>query len=627
MKLLFHRLIALVLCALTFVVPVHALSVEQALDLLDEYYIDDLPQAALEAQTLDDLIAALGDPYTVYVTKEEYDSFLSGMNDIRLVGIGVSIELHESGILIVSVVDNSPALDAGLLPGDVIVAADGVPLTTLEQAQTLLSGETGTSVTVQVLRADGTTISVELVRREIVVPTTVQYFLSDDENALVISCTSFGNETPDHFVSALKEHDSTVNAFIVDLTANPGGTSQSGAATAGCFIGGAIMLYLRDGQDRYNYTYTIPSLKAKTQSPAIVLTSPYTASSSELFLGAIRDHEAGIAIGQRTRGKGVAQIALDKSTHPELFDGDALKVTVYRFFSPNGATNDKIGIIPTLLVSLENAYHAALLLCDDYPETPAGHLRLTLNDYNYFIDLNTATGNQFRPAFVELLEALPPTAKLQWDNGSGKYVDTTAQAVAQQYGLTEYVPRTFTDLSASLYATAINTLATYKLVAGYGDGTFRPDAPVTRAEFCAMLANLLITEMPTVTQSAFSDVSIDEWYAPAVHALHKKGLLTGYEDGSFQPNSAISQQEVVCILSTLSTQLNMYAYNRRNLTPTDEVMAKFAHFSDWAQLPAWLLESCQVDLSALTAPESSATRELAADLICQLLTKTSILWH
>ena len=626
MKLLLRRLTALVLCALTFVVPVRALSVEQALDLLNEYYIDDLPQAALDAQTLDDLIAALGDPYTVYVTKEEYDSFLSGMNDIRLVGIGVSIEIHEAGILIASVVDNSPALDAGLLPGDVIVAADGVPLTTLEQAKTLLSGEAGTTVTIQVLRADGTTISVELVRREIVVPSTVQYFLSDDKNALVISCTSFGNETPDHFVSALKEHDSTVNAFIVDLTANPGGTSQSGAATAGCFIGGAIMLYLRDGQDRYNYTYTIPTLKAQTQSPAIVLTSPYTASSSELFLGAIRDHQAGIAIGQRTHGKGVAQIALDKSTHPELFDGDALKVTVYRFFSPNGATNDKIGIIPTLLVSLEHAYHAALLLCDDYPEDPAGHLCLTLNDYNYFIDLNTATSDQFRPAFVELLEALPPTAKLQWDNGSGKYVDTTAQAVAQQYGLTEYVPRTFSDLSASPYATAINTLATYNLVSGYGDGTFRPDAPVTRAEFCAMLANLLIAEMPAVTQSAFSDVSIDEWYAPAVHALHKKGLLTGYEDGSFQPNSAISQQEVVCILSTLSTQLNMYAYNRRNLTPTDEVMSKFAHFSDWAQLPAWLLESCQVDLSALTAPESSATRELTADLICQLLTNTSILW-
>lgn len=626
MKLLLRRLTALVLSALIFAVPVHALSVEQALSLLDEYYIDELPQAALQAQTLEELIAALGDPYTVYVSKDQYEAFLSGMNDMRLVGIGVSIETHEAGILVVSVVDDSPALDAGLVPGDIIVSADGVPLTTLEQAQTLLAGEAGTAVTVQVLRADGTIVSFELTRREIVVPTTVQHFLSDDGNALVISCTSFGNETPDHFVSALKEYDSTVNAFIVDLSANPGGTSQSGAATAGCFIGGAIMLYLRDGQDRYNYTYTIPSLKPHTTCPAIVLTSPYTASSSELFLGAIRDHEAGISIGQRTRGKGVAQIALDKTTHPDLFDGDALKVTVYRFFSPDGATNDKIGIIPTLLVSLENTYHAALLLCEDYPETAAGHLRLTLNNYNYFLKLDTALSDQFRPAFVELLEALPPTAKLQWDNGNGKYTNTTAQAVAEKYQLTEYVPRTFTDLSDSPYTTAIHTLSTYKLLAGYGDGTFHPEANITRAEFCAMLANLLITDMPPVTQSAFSDVSIDEWYAPAVHALHKKELVTGYEDGSFQPNSAISQQEIVCILSKLSTQLNMYAYNRRNITPTDEFMAKFAHFSDWARLPAWLLESCQVNISAVTAPEAPATRALTADLIYQLLTKTSILW-
>ena len=410
MKLLFRRLTALVLCALTFVVPVHALSIEQAVSLLDEYYIDDLPQAAAQAQTLDELITALGDPYTVYVTKEEYETFLAGLNDVRLVGIGVSIEVHESGILIASVLKDSPALDAGLVSGDIIISADGVPLTTLEQAQALLAGEAGSAVTVQVLRADGTIVPFELIRREIVVPTTVQHFLSDDENALVISCTSFGNETPDHFVSALKEYDPTVNAFIVDLSANPGGTSQSGAATAGCFIGGAIMLYLRDGQDRYNYTYTIPSTKSHTSRPAIALTSPYTASSAELFLGAIRDHKVGIAIGQRTRGKGVAQIALDKSTHPDLFDGDALKVTVYRFFSPDGATNDKIGIMPTLLVSLENAYNAALLLCDDYPESAAGHLQLTLNEYSYFIDLDTAMADQFRPAFVELLEAIPPTA-------------------------------------------------------------------------------------------------------------------------------------------------------------------------------------------------------------------------
>lgn len=627
MKKLLRRLTALALSVLALLIPVHALSVEQAIGLLEEYYIDDLPQDAMQAQTLEELIASLGDPYTLYMDSEAYESFFTSINDARLVGIGVSIETHESGILIVSVLDDSPALEAGLLPGDVIMSADGVPLTTLEQAQTLLAGEIDSTVTLCVLRADGTTVELTLTRREIIVPTTVQHFLSEDSNALVISCTSFGNETPHHFAEALKEYNDVVNAFIVDLTANPGGTSKSGASAAGGFIGSGVMLYLRNAQDQYSYVMILPGQEAITDKPPIVLTSPYTASSSELFLGAIRDFNAGIAIGQRTTGKGVAQVALDETSHPDLFDGDALKVTVYRFFSPHGTTNDKIGVMPTLLISLENAYHAALLLCDDAPESAVDHLKLTLNDHIFFLDLNLALSPEYRPAFVELLESFPPNAKLRWDSGNGKYEDTTPQAVAQRLALTEYTPRTFSDLADCPYADAINTLAAYKLLAGYGDGSFRPDNTITRAEFCAMLTSILALDLSPISQSEFYDVSITDWYAPAVHALHAKGLLTGYTDGSFQPNNAISQQEIVSILAQLSVQLNMYAYNRRNLSPESEVMAEFAHFSDWAQHSAWLLDSCQVDLSALTVPQNNTSRGMAADLICQLLIKTGILWQ
>lgn len=626
MKKFLRRLTALALTLCVLSVPVSALSVEQAVSLLDEYYIDDLPEAALQAQTLDELIAALGDPYTVYMTPAEYEAFTNSIHDTRLVGIGVSIEAHESGMLISSVLDDSPALEAGLASGDIILSANGTPLTTLEQAQTLLAGEVGATVTIEVLRADGTTLQLELIRREIVVPTTVQHTLSQDGNALVISCTSFGDETPRHFSAAIRQYKDSVNAFIIDLSANPGGTSQSGAGAAGCFIGSGVMLYLRNGQDQYNYTMVLPGQSPLTDKSAIVLTGPYSASSSELFLGAIRDYGAGIAIGQRTKGKGVAQVALDENTYPDLFQGDALKITAYRFFSPHGTTNDKIGVMPTLLMSLENTYHASLLLCADAPEQAGTHLKLTLSGHVFYIHLDTALSAEFRPAFVELLEALPPSAQLRWNVDGGRYSDTTPQAVAQRLGLSEYSERTFSDIGQSAHASAINTLAVYGLLSGYGDGTFQPDNTVTRAEFCAMLTNLLATELAPITQSVFYDVGTGDWYAPAVHAMYEKGLLSGYGDGSFQPNNTISQQEVVSILAQLSTQLNMYAYNRRNISPTQEVMAQFAHFSDWAQQSAWLLDSCGVDLSTLTNPQDNTTRAQAAELMCQLLTGTGVLW-
>lgn len=627
MKRLFFRLTALTLCLLTLLSSAHALTVEQAIGLLEEHYIDDLPEAALQAQTMEELMAALGDPYTVYMSPEEYTAFTTSIHDTRLVGIGVSIEVHERGILVVSVLEDSPALEAGLVSGDVILSADGTPLTSLEVAQTLLAGEVGSSVTIEVLRADGTIAPFTLTRREVVVPTTVQSFLSDDDDALVISCTSFGKETPRHFAKALLENTDKVNAFIIDLSANPGGTSDSGAGSAGCFIGSGVMLYLRDGQDQYKYTMLLPGQKPKTDKPAIVLTSPVSASGSELFLGAIRDYNTGIAIGQRTRGKGVAQIAFDKTSYPDLFQDDALKITVYRFFSPKGATNDKIGVMPTFLMSLENTYHAALLLCGDAQESATDQLKLTINGHIFFIDLKLALSTDYRAAFVELLEATPPHAKLRWDRGDGKFENTTPAAVAQRLGLEEYTPRTFSDLADSEHATAINTLTTYGLLAGYGDGTFRPQNTLTRAEFCAMLANVLALDLPPVTESKFADVGVSDWFAPAVHTMFERNLISGYGDGFFQPNNTISQQEIVSILSKLSTQLNMYPYNRRNLTPIDEVMAEFAHFSDWAQHAAWLLDSCEVDISSLTTPQDGATRGLAAELIYQLLVQTNILWQ
>ncbi|MBR2139522.1 MAG: hypothetical protein IJ963_01500, partial [Phascolarctobacterium sp.] len=101
------------------------------------------------------------------------------------------------------------------------------------------------------------------------------------------------------------------------------------------------MVYFRDGQDQYQFTFTYPGLEPKTEKTAILLTSGNSASGAELFAAAIRDHGAGIAVGQRTYGKGVAQIVLTADQYPELFEDDALKITAYRFFSPAGTTHDQ----------------------------------------------------------------------------------------------------------------------------------------------------------------------------------------------------------------------------------------------------------------------------------------------
>ena len=132
--------LTLSLCAM----PAAALETEDAKALLSTYYVDQIPEEVLEQGSVDAIIESLGDPYTVYMTAEEYQSFLSSVNGSTVVGVGVSISNLDSveegvGIEILSVLDNSPALEAGLSAGDYILAADGVALTSGTDASARIS--------------------------------------------------------------------------------------------------------------------------------------------------------------------------------------------------------------------------------------------------------------------------------------------------------------------------------------------------------------------------------------------------------------------------------------------------------------------------------------------------------
>lgn len=627
MKRIILRLFAAALAVCCLTASVSALTLEQASMLIDAYHIDGLPADAHKAQSVDELVALLGDKYSTYLSPEAYQSFLDSINDDTIVGIGVSIEPHEDGLYISSVVNGSPAQEAGMEAGDIILTVDGVNITATEDATAALGGQIDEPVVLTVRKKDSSVVQYDLIRREFTVPTTFRATLTEDESACVIVTTSFGDLTPYHFRDTLQEHKDTVNAWIVDLSANIGGTTQSSAGSAGQFIGSAVMVYMRDARDEYQYVFTTTSVSDLTDKPVIVLTSEYTASGAELFTSDMRDLGAGIAIGQRTTGKGVAQIVFNNSTHPDFFQDDALKLTTYRFFSPVGTTNDQGGIIPTLLISPENTYAAARLLCADppVPEHFGEYLNLTLCDFEFYIHLETALSPDYRPAFVELMEALPPDAQLWLSQGTRTWHPVETSLVVQQLGLTEYRMRTFTDLGSSPYAKSVNILATYDLVKGYGDSTFRPDSLISRAEFCALLVNALGLSYSDSQPCPFYDISPSDWYYAPVMALYQGGYVSGYSNGSFGPNQTISQQEMISILAQAGAWMNMNIYDKASKGMPDEVQELYSDFSPWAREYAWLLDISGVDLTQVQ-PEQRATRGQAADLLCQLLTNTKYIW-
>lgn len=172
-----------------------------------------------------------------------------------------------------------------------------------------------------------------------------------------------------------------------------------------------------------------------TDKPVIVLTSEHSASGSELFAGGIRTYTAGIALGQRTFGKGTAQIVFDERNCEYMENGEAMKITAYRFFAPDGATNHITGVLPTLLISPENTEQAAMLLINPQPQRLDGYWKLVLAGQTFYLKSDHAKAEENRAAFTELLEALPLSAALYKGSGFATWTLISPEQAAKELGL------------------------------------------------------------------------------------------------------------------------------------------------------------------------------------------------
>ena len=619
MKKLISRVLSLCLLLSCAVLPARALDLETAKSLLSLYYVDGVPQELLELDYLEEILARLNDPYTVYMDTSDYSSFMETVNGQVVVGIGVSIEnAFYDGFRIMSILPGSPALEAGLQAGDRLVEVNGEPLTAAVDPRAVISGEAGTEVTVTVDR-EGERLERTMVRRAVNIP-IVTFELRD--GVAYINCLSFGESTAPTFQEAMTQLDEQTAVWLVDLRSNPGGTDRAAALSAGCFTGGGIMLYFQDGEKNLSYTALRPEYADLTDKPAILLLSPHSASGAELFAGAIRDYGAGIAVGQRTFGKGIAQLVFDTGNAEGFAEGEALKITAYRFYSPDGTTNHLVGILPSLVVSQENTEQTALLLRYGEPARAEDYLRLELAGYVFYIDLAEAMSIEKRGAFTELLEALPPSAKLFQGTGESKWTEITPAQLARDRRL-PLRPRTFQDVQASDFAREIQTLAAYQLLPGAG-GSFRPKEALTREDFCVMAAGVL--GLPEGDRGRFSDVDPSSSSAGPISAMAELGFLSGYQDGSFRPGRVMSCQELVTALSAIAAWTNLSGYDLSQTNLPAGQWLDYYEYSEWAQIPARNLDALGVLPEDLT-PSAPAQRDLAAGLLCRLLENINLIWN
>lgn len=625
---------ALSLCLL-LTPAAQALTPQQALILLENFYIDELPAAVYDQTTISGMLNALGDPYTEYFSAESYNSFLGALSDTRLVGIGIMYTTQEDGLLLSDVLPGSPAEEGGLLPGDVIVAVDGhsTKAVTAAEASGWIQGEEGTKVRITYLRGDRR-FTRSLSRATVVVPATTAEVIGGHIG--YIQCTTFGEETVGHFREAIEAYGSQVSCWVVDLQDNSGGVTNAATEAAGLFTGPGRMSYFRNGAGEYSVFQH--EEEAQTILPVIVLTNKNTASASEIFAAAIQASQNGIIIGERSYGKGVAQGVWDKEQLPAFFpEGDAIKITSYRFFSPLGNTNDQVGVLPDVMAQSDSALELAWLLASGTSRSEHA-LRIDLGyarPWRWYVDLDVALKEENRALFSLLLSSLPSGTAL-WSRAEkdSEWQPATVDEVCQTYGLAD-LSTTFPDLADSSCPQALDHLRYFGFLGGKDDGAFHPQDALTRAELCQLLAEALNCAVPK-TPSPFSDVSDDAWYAPAVTAISQMGLVSGVGDGEFHPEEPVDHQQLFTVMARLAQWLNMRFYNVAKKMPPEAVDSEaLLGYSEWARPAVWLLTESQTGLGGSVSllwdelenipADAAATRDEAAFLFYNLLVYTGVL--
>ena len=619
----FLRRLSVTLCALALCLTcAKALSVEEALELLEENYVGEIPAAAYEAETLDELFEIIGDPYTYYMDAVKYEEFNASVEgESTVTGIGATIEYTADGILLTSFLPGSGATAAGLVPGDLIIAIDGIGcVPASDPHRNLIIGAEGTSVTLTIKHKDGSTKDYTIQRKTFQLHNTT---VTVENGIGTIDCDSFGSTTVDYFYDGVEKDNKNVDAWVVDLRSNTGGLADAAVGTLGVFAGANSRLYYRLNNGSSFSTYYVAD--DLTDKPAIVLVNAFSASASEILSGGIRAEQAGIVVGSRTFGKGTAQVVIDKASRPDLFDGDSFKITAFRFYCSDGNTTDKIGVLPTLFVSDEYAEAVAGLLSAKKP-TSKDYLTLTLNENVFYLDPAAAKASGLGDALDELLSALPPDAGIIRSTDKGEAVISTEEAV--KLYADSPVQRGFSDVADSAYSTAINTLGTYGILNGVGDGNFDPNGTLTRAQLCAMLAQAL--NVKGKESVLFTDVPEGAWYTADVNAIASLGFVNGLGDGRFDPNGTLTQEQFIAIMGRLARFLNFHVDDfALGLSDEDLAAEQYASLASWARPSASVLTGCMgnmlyTELGSID-PSAAVTREQAAATLCNVLKTLHVL--
>ena len=318
-------------------------------EMIGEYYLEDAEEPALEQGVYKGMIEALGDPYSTYYSQEELKDLQNKTQGIYYgIGARVGIDADTQLPRIASVIEGTPAQEAGLMAGDLLYEVDGTSVQgmDLNSAVALVKGDEGTIVHLTVIReGEADYLEFDVERRKLENETVTYEMLEDGIGYIQIQ--EFDDVTVDQFEEALTACRSEgMQGLVLDLRGNPGGNLSTVCEIARMMLPEGLIVYTED-KNGEREEYTCDDTR-QVEMPLVVLVDANSASASEILAGAIKDYGIGTLVGTTTFGKGIVQRIMKHS------DGSAVKLTVSKYYTPKGNNIHEIGISPDVEVPFES---------------------------------------------------------------------------------------------------------------------------------------------------------------------------------------------------------------------------------------------------------------------------------
>ena len=314
-------------------------------DAIRRGYVEDVTDAELFEMAVKGMLTSL-DPHSAYLTDDDYEN-LQESTEGQFTGLGIEIGYRGGFIAIVTPIDGSPAIEAGLKAGDVILKIDGTStqgMSTSESSK-YMRGPEGTTVTLEIGRAgESQPFDVVVTRGVIDVPSVRSREL--DDGYWLIRVSRFqrdsGREVTSAIESALEKGD--VKGVVLDVRNNPGGVMDASVEMASNFLDGGLVVYTKGRHPDSMNTYNAEPGELLPGVPVVVLVNGGSASASEIIAGALQDRGRAVIMGTQSFGKGSVQTVLPVS------ETKALKLTTSLYYTPNGRSIQAEGIVPDVVV-------------------------------------------------------------------------------------------------------------------------------------------------------------------------------------------------------------------------------------------------------------------------------------